>query len=531
MRRLARYNPEFLQALRGRRFRHPETGNQVLFQSLPTAEQQKVYGQWSSWQQQQQQQQQKPQQDRETPQGREDVERKVSDFLDPDHGPHLPDNAQAAMQLMMLDGVLTKADEPHYQHVYQMVESQIDERADAEEKREKAKPWWKRMLNLSASQRVAVRWTHGIFATQVRLARSSPKYTKLHIFDFDGTLFRSPGPPEGRENPEEWWSNPESLEAETVGESPDPDMWHPESVKAMRDAIEDPDSYVVVMTGRHRTLQPRLQDILDSNNLRPDELITNREIGNTSRYKRDEMLYLLHQFPNVRQVDFWEDRKADLKGYQRLGDKIGVRFVPHHVENFEDKDPPYVGVFLTPENREQLLRDFPPKHGDVRADHATLAFSPSDEETSSLLGEHPVGTHLPLKVVGYAEDERAQVVKIELPEGMGRPDGGTPHVTISLAPGTEAAYSNELVEKARPVELKTYEGYMDKGPRQRAPARTESPEGEDRRQVWRNFLDDETHNPAFGHGGVKERVKRRTLYDSGGAGRQHVMREWSARRR
>lgn len=505
----------------------------MLFQSLPSDEQQRHYRQWAARQQQPQQPQPPPPgRVRETPpRERQEVERRVSDFFDDERRRGLPESPLAAMQLMMLEGVIGKADRPHYERIREMVEEKIDEQAREEERREEERPWWKRMLDIEASRRVAARWTQDLVALQVRAARVSPKYTKLHIFDFDGTLFRSPGPPDDAEEPESWWSSPESLAPETVGEKPSRDMWHPESVKALRDAVEDPDSYVVVMTGRHRSLRHRIGDILESAGLRPDELITNPEIGNTTGYKRDEMRYLLHQLPNVREVNFWEDRKADLKGYQRLGEKRGIRFVPHHVENFEDEDPPYVGVFLTPESREQLLKDFPPRHDDVQADHVTLAFRPTEEQMEALTADASLGEHMTLKVVGLAEDDKGQVLEVELPGGVERPDGRTPHVTVSVTSGTPPIYSNELVGQARPVAPRTYEGYVDKGPRRRAPETAPTPEGDERRRRWRDFLEGETRNPEYGRSGVKERVKRKTLYDSGGPGRRHVMREWARSRR
>lgn len=44
--RRAKYAPEFLQTVEGRRFRNPETGNEVKFLSLPDPEQQRIYDQW-----------------------------------------------------------------------------------------------------------------------------------------------------------------------------------------------------------------------------------------------------------------------------------------------------------------------------------------------------------------------------------------------------------------------------------------------------------------------------------------------------
>lgn len=44
--RLAAYSDEFMRAVRGRKFRHPDTGNEVLFVSLPAGEQARVYQGW-----------------------------------------------------------------------------------------------------------------------------------------------------------------------------------------------------------------------------------------------------------------------------------------------------------------------------------------------------------------------------------------------------------------------------------------------------------------------------------------------------
>ena len=43
---LAKYAPEFYQHVGIQRFRHPETGNMVLFYSLPQEEQKRIHEQW-----------------------------------------------------------------------------------------------------------------------------------------------------------------------------------------------------------------------------------------------------------------------------------------------------------------------------------------------------------------------------------------------------------------------------------------------------------------------------------------------------
>jgi hypothetical protein len=312
-----------------------------------------------------------------------------------------------------------------------------------------------------SANKVATRWLRRKIWTAARVP--TPKATKLYVFDFDGTLHRSPPPPEGSTEAN-WWATPGSLEPPHVPDTTTPDMWKRETVNAMKAAIDDPDAYVVVMTGRHESLKGRVGELLDEIGLKPDELITNPNIGNTTGFKRDELLYLLKSFPNVREVEFWEDKKADLKGYQRAGEKAGVRFTPRLVADYTDKEPPYLGLFLTPESQRKLLKQFPPKHGEVHADHVTLQFKPTKEQMTALKRRRRLGDRVDVEVVGYAEDGQAQAVVVKLPEDL-KLDGRTPHVTLSTAKGVEPRYSNELLGRGyKPMPPVTVRGVLDGPP-------------------------------------------------------------------
>ena len=106
----------------------------------------------------------------------------------------------------------------------------------------------------------------------------------------------------------------------------------------------------------------------------------------------------------------------------------------------------YVGWLVEPEAREALLARFPPRYPRVVAHHVTFRFgdraAPLPVETSG-------------EIVGEADDGRGvQALIVRIGGTERRPDGGTFHVTWSLADGREARESNAVIAEHgwRPVE-------------------------------------------------------------------------------
>ena len=97
------------------------------------------------------------------------------------------------------------------------------------------------------------------------------------------------------------------------------------------------------------------------------------------------------------------------------------------------------GWKLQRDEREQLLRLFPPKYEKVDADHVTLRTGATPQ------------TPLPRKpersrIVGRADDGRSlECLVVELDGSTDRPDGSTYHVTWSLGPGRRARESNDVL--------------------------------------------------------------------------------------
>lgn len=99
----------------------------------------------------------------------------------------------------------------------------------------------------------------------------------------------------------------------------------------------------------------------------------------------------------------------------------------------------YIAYNLSPESKADLLRLFPPKFEKVVAHHATHQFG---VDSSAALPERK-----PLKVVGYASDDKLECAVVEVGGSTNRPDGGTYHITLSLGAGASAKMSNELLKE------------------------------------------------------------------------------------
>jgi hypothetical protein len=99
-----------------------------------------------------------------------------------------------------------------------------------------------------------------------------------------------------------------------------------------------------------------------------------------------------------------------------------------------------IGWKLDRAEREQLLARFPPRYARPIADHVTLR---SRVAESAELPPAALATLLGRSDDGHGVE--AMVVQIE--GGTGRPDGGTYHITWSLAEGREAVDSNALIRQ------------------------------------------------------------------------------------
>ncbi|MEA3033898.1 MAG: hypothetical protein QOH86_1914 [Sphingomonadales bacterium] len=101
-----------------------------------------------------------------------------------------------------------------------------------------------------------------------------------------------------------------------------------------------------------------------------------------------------------------------------------------------------IGWKLDRAQRKELLQQFPPRYGEIVADHVTLRVraSPSAPLPDETLGE----------IVGRGDDGKGvEAMVVAIGGTTDRPDGATYHITWSLGPGREARESNDVLRDGR----------------------------------------------------------------------------------
>ena len=149
--------------------------------------------------------------------------------------------------------------------------------------------------------------------------------TKLSIFDFDSTLISTPLPDMGRITYNKktgnvwphngWWGRHESLDMDIF------DMETVEDVeKDYNREKAKPDTIMVMLTGRLVKLGDYVKKILDSKGFEFDEYCYNTG-GATEISKIKTMESLLDKYPNVVEIQCWEDRLEHVPIFEEWGKK------------------------------------------------------------------------------------------------------------------------------------------------------------------------------------------------------------------
>jgi hypothetical protein len=167
------------------------------------------------------------------------------------------------------------------------------------------------------------------FNKKVKLLQESYNLiNKISIFDFDGTLMNTPHPEEGKKQWEEftgkvyphigWWSKYESLDDSVFDIQP--------IESTINDYLKEksnPDTLVIMLTGRIPHQAEQIEELLLLHNISFDEYHYKGN-GDTLSSKINTIKSLLNRFPNVKEIEMWEDREPHAIEFKQWGEENGV---------------------------------------------------------------------------------------------------------------------------------------------------------------------------------------------------------------
>lgn len=150
------------------------------------------------------------------------------------------------------------------------------------------------------------------------------KFTKLAVFDFDSTLVDTPLPIEGKILYKQktgndwphagWWGQPLSLDMQVFDMKPIPNV-----IRDYKKEISNPDTMVVMVTGRMVKLADLVKDILNKHGLKFHEHHFNRG-GSTDVAKKKTFDQILEQNPSIKDVSIYDDRSEHISIFKQWGE-------------------------------------------------------------------------------------------------------------------------------------------------------------------------------------------------------------------
>ena len=148
---------------------------------------------------------------------------------------------------------------------------------------------------------------------------------KLCIFDFDGTLFKSPGPFKYYEHSiDDWYRDAVSLSPPGVPASPDDSWFFTDIVDLAIEAGLCHKTYSVLMTGRRGDIgdfYSRIRDIVASKNIKFDEIHLKPRDMKTVDYKSDVIFALAHRLESenkgLDEIHIYDDRHHHLPVFEK----------------------------------------------------------------------------------------------------------------------------------------------------------------------------------------------------------------------
>jgi len=151
------------------------------------------------------------------------------------------------------------------------------------------------------------------------LESTATMFDALHLYDFDGTLFRSPEPPEWWKPEEMGWfaGHPWSLCPPCIPKEPGYEWWIQPMINQALDSIADPRVLAVLCTGRDESVfRERVLELLKQQGLAFAETHCNPGMD-TLGWKTEMLEEWLSLYPEILSVRIWDDRPEHLEEYKR----------------------------------------------------------------------------------------------------------------------------------------------------------------------------------------------------------------------
>lgn len=223
--------------------------------------------------------------------------------------------------------------------------------------------------------------------TEVSIHNGTSDITDLFLFDFDGTLFHTPYPEEGKalykqqtgENwPHKgWWGCPQSLLPPLV-------IYPGPAIGDFRSHLGLPGSKTFILTSRIDKARGPLKKIIEHASIFPERVLMKpsdlRVSGDV--FKGIAIKELLSQLPNLTRIKFWDDKEENLKEVKRVAKltKPGIQVELLLMEKPLSLDPDYL---------EELVLKSKPPNSRLETNLTTYCHLPSATYTQAA----QVGVH------------------------------------------------------------------------------------------------------------------------------------------
>jgi len=200
------------------------------------------------------------------------------------------------------------------------------------------------------------------------LKEQTEDINKISIFDFDGTLMKTPDSTEGKKQWEEfygeeyphkgWWGKPESLDDAVFDIQP-----IDSTVSDYKKEMENSNTFVIMLTGRLPHQSSQVEELLAFHNIYFKEYHYKSD-GDTLTSKINTIKSLLNRFPQVKEIEMWEDREAHVIAFEEWGKENGINIKVNYItddvvplnESVEDKLYNKVSKMIKPPYGDFLLK-------------------------------------------------------------------------------------------------------------------------------------------------------------------------------